>query len=162
MAWNIKPDVVQNFVKHFSRQLSNQVDGRVAFSDSILTADFSKCQSPTVFRHFHHERKTLGTSSRSHTLPPSNPFKRPSPRDVPNVELTGYVCYGSKSGFATLLVSDQFCTIKRSWNFEERCAAILFGTAVVMAVYAPDSSRSLEMFEDCISSVFKVLREGRR
>ena len=33
---------------------------------------------------------------------------------------------------------------------------------MVMAVYAPDSSKSLEMYEDCISSVVKVLREGRR
>ena len=82
--------------------------------------------------------------------------------DVPNLELTGYVCHGGKSGFATLLVSDQFCTMKRSWNFEERCTAIPVGTTVVMAENAPDSSKSLEMFEDCISSVFKVLQEGRR
>ena len=32
---------------------------------------------------------------------------------------------------------------------------------MVMAVYAPDSSKSLEMYEVCISSVTKVLREGR-
>ena len=32
----------------------------------------------------------------------------------------------------------------------------------MMAVYAPDSSKSLEMYEDCISSVTKALREGRR
>ena len=158
MAWNIKPDVVQNFVKHFSRQLSNQVDGKVAFSDSILTADFSTCQSPTVFRHFHHERKTLGTCSRSHT-----DFHHPNHSgDQVLIELTGYVCHGGKSGFATLLVSDQFCTIKRSWNFEERCTAIPVGTTVVMAENAPDSSKSLEVFEDCISSVIKALREGRR
>ena len=45
---------------------------------------------------------------------------------------------------------------------EERCTATLFGTTMVMAVYAPDSKKSLEMHEDCISSVVKVLREGRR
>ena len=32
----------------------------------------------------------------------------------------------------------------------------------MMAVYAPDSSKSLEMYEACISSVVKVRREGRR
>ena len=31
-----------------------------------------------------------------------------------------------------------------------------------MAVYAPDSKKCLEMYEDCISNVFKVFREGRR
>ena len=82
--------------------------------------------------------------------------------DVPNLELSGYVCYGSKSSFATLLVPNSLCTITRTWKCEERFAAILFGTTMVMAVYAPDSSKSLEMYEACISSVVKVLREGRR
>ena len=81
---------------------------------------------------------------------------------MPNLELPGYVCYGSKSGFATLLVSEHFRTIKRSWKFEERCTAILFGTTLVMVVYAPDSSKSLEMYETCTSNVVKVLREERR
>ena len=76
------------------------------------------------------------------------------------VELPGYVCYGIKSGFATLLVCRQFCTIKRSWKFEERCTAILFGTTLVMAVCAPDSSKSMEMHEAFISSVLKVPRDG--
>ena len=40
--------------------------------------------------------------------------------DVPNLELPGCVCYGSKFGLATSLVSDQFRKIKRSWRFEER------------------------------------------
>ena len=68
----------------------------------------------------------------------------------------------AKLGSQTLLVSEQFCTIKRSWKFEERCTAILFRTTLVMAVHAPDSSKSFEMYEACISSVIKVLREGRR
>ena len=46
--------------------------------------------------------------------------------------------------------------------FEETCTAILFRTTVAMAVYAPDSGESLEMYGACISSVIKVLREGRR
>ena len=33
---------------------------------------------------------------------------------------------------------------------------------MVMAENAPDPSKSLEMDEDCISSVVEVLREGRR
>ena len=33
---------------------------------------------------------------------------------------------------------------------------------MVMAEYPPDSSKSLETYEACISSVVKVLREGRR
>ena len=43
-------------------------------------------------------------------------------------------------------------------------SASLFGTILVMAVYAPDSSesKSLEMYEACISSVVQVLRDGRR
>ena len=34
----------------------------------------------------------------------------------------------------------------------------LFGTTVVMAVYAPDSKKSLEMYEECISSGSDVYR----
>ena len=33
---------------------------------------------------------------------------------------------------------------------------------MVMAVYAPDSKKSLEMYEECISSSVTVLREGRK
>ena len=33
---------------------------------------------------------------------------------------------------------------------------------MVVAVYAPDSSTSLETYDVCISSVVKVLQEGRR
>ena len=82
--------------------------------------------------------------------------------DVPNLELKGFVCYGDKHGHPTLLVLEQFCTMKRSWESEERCTAILFGTTMVMTVYAPDSKKSLEMYKKCVSSVVKVLREGRR
>ena len=46
--------------------------------------------------------------------------------DVPNLQLLGYVCYGCKFGLATLLVSDQFFKIRRSWRSEERWAAVLF------------------------------------
>ena len=33
---------------------------------------------------------------------------------------------------------------------------------MAMAVYAPDSNKSLKMYEECVSSVAKVLREGRK
>ena len=33
---------------------------------------------------------------------------------------------------------------------------------MVMSVYAPDSKKSLEMYEECIASVVEVLREGRK
>ena len=33
---------------------------------------------------------------------------------------------------------------------------------MVMSVYAPDSKKSLKMYEECIASVVKVLREGRK
>ena len=80
--------------------------------------------------------------------------------DVPNLTLPGYVCYGGKSGFETLLVSKQFFTIKRSWRHEERFTAILFGSTLVMAVYAPDSSKDVELYEACVSSALRILREG--
>ena len=84
--------------------------------------------------------------------------------DVPNLSLPGYVWYGSKSGFATLLVSDQFCTIKRAWRFEERCTAILFGTTRVMAVYAPDSGKDWSRTRPAspASSASSVKGEERR
>ena len=82
--------------------------------------------------------------------------------DVTSLELLEFVCYGSESGFATMLVSEQFCTIKRSRRHEERCTPILFGSTLVMAVYAPDSSEDVEVYDACVSSVLRVLREGRR
>ena len=36
----------------------------------------------------------------------------------------------------------------------------LFGTTLVVAVYAPDSSKDMELDEACVSSVLRVLREG--
>ena len=80
-------------------------------------------------------------------------FQETKSWNVPNLELPGCVGCGSKLGFATLLVSKQFRTVKRSWKSEERCTAILFGTTMVMAVYAPDSKKN---------SGNKVLRGGRK
>ena len=149
---------VQILVEPFSMQLSNQADARVAFSDSILTARLTPGSSDisTI------KEKLLGPAHACTHSPTILSIQETKSWDMPNLELPGYVCHGSKSGFATLLVSEQFGTITRSWKFEERCTAILFGTTLVMAVHAPGSSKSLEMYEACISSVIKVLREGRR
>ena len=51
------------------------------------------------------------------------------------------MCFGNKNGYASLLVSDKFSTIKRSWETEERCTAILFGTTMVMSVCAQTRRR---------------------
>ena len=82
--------------------------------------------------------------------------------DVPNPRLPGYGFHGSTVGLATLLVSQQCCKIKRSWRHEERCTVDLIDDTLVMTVYAPDAGKDLEQYEACISSVLKVLREGRR
>ena len=79
--------------------------------------------------------------------------------DVFDLKLPGYVCHGGKSGFSLL---KQFCTIKTQGRHEERCAAILFGTTLVMAVYAPDSSDDMVLYETFVLSVLRVLRERRR
>ena len=69
-----------------------------------------------------------------------------------NLELPGFVCYGGKFGFATLVL-DQICKVKRSWRFEERCATVHFETTQV------GKDLGVEAF---ILTVTKVLREGRR
>ena len=90
---------------------------------------------------FVHKEKLLG-SAREHALVPVIfSIQEAKSWDVPNLELPGYVCCGGKFGFATLLVSGQYCTIKRSWRLEERCTAVLFGTTLVMG-------KSTEMYED--------------
>ena len=94
----------------------------------------------------------LLTSAR--TLLPCSPFKRPSPGMCPIWNCLEMCVTQANLG-------SQLC-YWRSWKFEERCTAILFGTTLVMAVCAPDTSKSLEMYEACISSVIEVLREGRR
>ena len=47
-------------------------------------------------------------------------------------------------GHTTLVVSDRFCKIQRPWRSEERCTAVLCGSAFVMAVSATDSGKDLE------------------
>ena len=40
--------------------------------------------------------------------------------------------------------------------------AVLFGSVLVMAVYAPDCREDLDVFETFVKNVTKVLWEGRR
>ena len=111
------------------------------------------------FGYFCDRRKTCGVFSLART--PACPFLHPRDKILgcsqPGV---AWVCV--LWWLATLLVWDQFFKIKRLWRFEERCTAVLFGTTVVMAVYAPDCGKDLEVYETCILNVTKVLREGRR
>ena len=78
------------------------------------------------------------------------------------LELPGYVCYGSKFGLATLMVSEQFFKIKKSWRFKERCTAVLFGAVFGDGRYAPDCKKDFSACETFTLSVPKILRKGRR
>ena len=91
-----------------------------------------------------------------------SPFKRQSPGTSPTWNCLDMCVTVANCEFATLLVSKPFCTLKRSWRFEERCTAVLFGTTLVVAAYAPDSTKGMEMHKAFISSVLRVRREGRR
>ena len=71
--------------------------------------------------------------------------------DAANLELSGYLCYGIV-GFGSVLQNEEIV--------EVRSTAVLFGTTLVMAVYAP--AGKTEMYEAFISSVTKVLQAGRR
>ena len=82
--------------------------------------------------------------------------------NVPELKLPGHLCYGGKMVLATLVVSDQFFKMKRSWRFEERCTAVLFGAVFVMTVRAPDCKKDLDVHETFIKTVTKISWEGRR
>ena len=108
------------------------------------------------------KEKLLGPARVHAHVPVIFSFQESKSWDVTNLKLLGYVCHVSKFGFAMLLVSKQLGTTERAWRHEERRTAVLFGTTLVMVAYAPDSSKSMGMYEAFISSVFGVLREGRR
>ena len=63
-----------------------------------------------------------------------------------------FACFfhGRKIGLTTVVVSDRFCKVQRSWRSEERCTAVLFGSVFVMAVFAWDSGEDLEDYEKFI------------
>ena len=74
-----------------------------------------------------------------------------------NLDLLVYVCYGRKLELATLVVSDHFFKMKRSWRSEARCRAVLFGSVFVMPVQAPDCHKDLDVYETFIKDVTEVL-----
>ena len=78
--------------------------------------------------------KCLDLFPRTHVFLPCLPYKKTNSWDLPHVTLLGYARCGSKSGFATLLVSKQFCTIKCSCWHEEKCTSILFGSTLTVVV----------------------------
>ena len=43
-----------------------------------------------------------------------------------------------------------------------RCTLVPFGSVLVMAVYAPDCRKDLDVYDKCVTDVTKVLCEGRR
>ena len=55
----------------------------------------------------------------------------------------------------------RFLKKKKSWRFEERCTAVLFGAVFVMVVNAPDCKKDLDVHETFIVYVTKILWEGR-
>ena len=74
-----------------------------------------------------------------------------------------FIVYGNKFGPTTLLVSEPVSQVQRSWRSEERCIAVLLGWTLIMSVYALDSSKSLEDYEELTKKSFeKHLRERRR
>ena len=71
--------------------------------------------------------------------------------DVENLGLL--VFYRSKFGHTTLVVSDRFCKIQRSWRSEDRCTSVLCGSAFVMAVSATDSGKDLERYKKLVEEM---------
>ena len=55
-----------------------------------------------------------------------------------------------------------FLKMERSWRSEDKCTADLFGSVFVMAVYAPDCRKDLDVYETFVKDVTKVFWEGRR
>ena len=114
----LQPDYQEVACQLISVNIFRQTSADIKFKEKLLGVDQTHKRTPTILSV--QEIKSW---------------------DVPNLELQGFVRYGNKHGYATLLVPEQFCTIKRSWESEERCTAVLFGTAMVMAVYASDSRK---------------------
>ena len=59
------------------------------------------------------------------------------------------------------MVSDRCFMAKRSWRSEERCTVVLFGSVLVMAVYASDCRQDMDENEKCVKDATRVSCEGR-
>ena len=55
--------------------------------------------------------------------------------------------------FCTHSPVNRIRNVQMSWRSEERCAAVLFGSAMVTSVYAPDSATDFEDYETSWSAV---------
>ena len=71
------------------------------------------------------KKKLLGLEHTRSGTPATLSIQETKSWDTPNLELKGFMCYGNKDGYASLLLSDKFSTIKRSWETEERFITIL-------------------------------------
>ena len=59
-------------------------------------------------------------------------------------------------------MSDETCNAQKSWSTEARCTAVLFGSVMVMCVYAPDSTKDFEEYEKFTWRLTKVMLEERK
>ena len=108
-----------------------------------------------IFRHLRHQGKRPWSCSRVPAFSCHLFHSRDELRGCPQSG-TAWMCVTVASlGSQRCWFRKQFCANKRSWKFEERCTAILFGITLVMAAYAPDSGKGTEMYEASISSVLE-------
>ena len=80
--------------------------------------------------------------------------------NVENLSLLGFFFYGCECGLTTLVVSYHVSPIQRSRGPEKR--TVLFGWVFVMAVYAPDSGKNLEAYENFVEEKTTIVVEGHR
>ena len=73
-----------------------------------------------------------------------------------NCSCLGMCVMAANLGLATLVASDQFFEIMRSWRFEERRTAVLFGTVFVVALYVPVCKKDLDVHATFIKNVTKT------
>ena len=79
-------------------------------------------------------------------------------RDVNKLRLSGFDLYGFKTGST----SSHVCHVQKSWCADETCAAVLFGSVIVVNVYALDSAKSFKKYEKFMQVVNKAMTEGLR
>ena len=79
------------------------------FNRSVLK-NFLIQLSTMLFRDRSHKGKAFGSCSRARTAPTTIFVQETTSWDVPSLELPGYVCYGSKFGFA--MVSEELESIE--------------------------------------------------
>ena len=72
-------------------------------------------------------------------------------------------CSWCKTSSTTPFVSNWICHVRKSCSTEERRTAVLFGSMMVICVYAPDSAKDFEEYEKFTQRLTtKVMLEGRK